>query len=1114
MRPLHHRVFARTALCAAAALVAAAPALAQNTTSSFGGRVLGADGKPLAGARITALHVESGTSSQATADAEGRYALRGLRVGGPYTITFAAGELRDVRQDVYLNLAETLNLDAALGAVALERVTVTGSGSKVFDRSRNGAGTQLGRRDLDAYASIARNLQDYARLDPRISQTDKERGEISAGGQNTRYNSVTIDGVNISDTFGLESNNLPTKKQPISIDAIQSVQVNISNYDVTQKGYTGANINAVTKSGSNEFKGSIYYVYRNDDLVGDRINRTNGTFYKAPEFKDDTKGFTLGGPILKDRVFFFASFEDYYSSRSRPDFGPIGATNTNVGITQGMIDSAIAVAKNTWGMDVGTSQVPQDVALKVQDALLKLDFNISDTQRANLRYTKTNQVEPFLVGFGSNSLSLSSYWYNQTKDWESLVGQYFVDWSSNFTTEFKLSSRKYDSRPTAVNGSKLPQVTLSFSGALPSDAPAGTNANTRSLNMGTELSRHFNELRTDTVDAYFGATYNLDDHEIKFGFDRSENEVYNAFLQNTNGNYRFACENSSSTITYSFGTVNCATASADVVAQAVLENFRLGRPSSYTVQLPQAGRTLEDGVAEWSYNNTGLFAQDVWTFSKALSLQYGVRIDRQGVNDKPIYNPAAAAAFGLDNTVTLDGNTLVQPRAGFNLDLSGEGKRQLRGGVGLFQGAAANVWLSNPFSNTGMATTTYTCTNFAACRTANASFNPDPSQQPTLTGTPPAANVDFLDPGLQQPSVWKANLAFDTELPPVPGLGALTAGLEYIYTNTHRGVYYENLNLGAPTRAGADGREMFWNTAGYDPACWTTSGTNPSACRVSNRANRNASFNNVFVARPTGDGAGDTLTFSLNRPFKSNFAWGLAYTYTSAREVSPLTSSTSSSNWNSRSIFNPNEQVSRMSNYAIQDRVSGNLSWSKAFLGAARTTVGLFYEGRRGKPYSWTYLNDMNGDGVSGNDLMFIPTRPGSGEVIFKGGAAEEARFWQIVEANPDLASSKGSVLQRNASFAPWVNTFDLRIRQELGGLSAKDKASVTLDILNFGNLLNRNWGRIEEVSFPSRRGFVNYAGMQNNKYVYSLGSQDDYTTRQNAGESQWAAQVTVKYEF
>ena len=1126
--------FTRTAMSAAVAIVIAAPALAQNTTGAIEGQVLDAGGQPVAGAAVVVLHTESRSTSSTTTDASGRYSARGLRVGGPYTITISKGGQVDKREGVVVALAETLSLDARLGTAT---VVVTGqSSAATFNRSNMGSGTNIGGAQLNALASIQRNLQDYARTDPRLAQTDKDRGEISAAGQNTRFNSITIDGVTTNDTFGLEANNLPTLKQPISIDAIASVQVNLSNYDVTQKGYTGANINAVTKSGTNELHGSVYYVYRDDKLSGDRYNRITGAYFAPPPLKEDTKGFTLGGPIIKDKLFFFGTYEEFTSSRTSPDFGPLGGARTNVGITQSAIDQAIVIARDTWKFDAGTSSVPAGLNVKVKDVMLKLDWNINDNHRANLRYTKTDQNEPNIAGFSATGLSLSSWWWNQDKKVESLVGQWFADWSDKLSTEVKVSQRDYASRPIPINGLALPAIGLRFSGALPTGTPTGVSANNRFLNMGTELSRHFNVLETKTADVYAGATWVQGKHELKFGADYAKNDIYNAFLQNTNGNYTFACEPG----TYSFGTVtDCNALTSAQRDLAVLENFKAGKPSAFTVQVPKTGRTLADGVAVWSYANTGLFVQDNIKLDPKFNLMVGLRVDQQDVSGKPIYNPDVAAAlvagsfsgntvvrntggFGLDNSNTLDGNQLVQPRLGFNWDLGDKERRmQLRGGLGLFQGAAANVWLSNPFSNTGMAINSLTCTSYSNCRTANSGgqviFSANPATQPGLVGTPPAPNIDFVSTGLQQPSVWKANLAFDTELPALPVVGKLVAGAEWLHTKTKSGIFYQHLNLGAPTRTGTDGRQLFFTPQTYGIGCWSGSNFNTTgACAGGrNRALSNQSYNNVYLARETSMGGGDAVTLSISQPTSAGFGWGVAYTYTSAKEVSPLTSSTSGSNFGNRSIFNPNEETLQNSNYLIKDRISANLTWSKAFISSYKTSVGMFYEGRKGKPYSWTYLNDLNGDGVGGNDLMYIPKGPGSGEVVFRGGAAEETAFWAIVDANPALAAAKGGIVGRNNSFAPWVNNIDLRLSQELPGFTSGHKASFTLDFLNFGNLLNKKWGRIDELGFPSRRRFVNFNGLDaSGKYIYSLGSLDDLSTKQASGESQWAIQATLRYQF
>lgn len=1133
MNQHHWGGFARTALSAAVAIVVAAPAWAQNTTSAIHGRITSADGKPVAGATVQVIHTDSKSVSTTTTDADGHYAARGLRVGGPYTLTVSKDGQREQREGIVLALAETLTLDAQLGATST--VTVTGQlASDKFNRANMGAGTNVNSAQLNALASVQRNLQDYARTDPRVAQTDKERGEISAAGQNSRYNSITVDGVNINDTFGLESNNLPTIKQPISIDAIQSVQVNLSNYDVTQKGYTGANINAVTKSGTNEFKGSVYGVYRDGSMVGDRYNRTNDSYAAAPAFKEDTKGFTLGGPILADKLFFFVGYEELNSTRNAPDYGPVGDSKTNVAITTNAMTQAAAIAKATYGLDVGSFAIPSGSQLSVKDSLIKLDWTVNDNHRASLRYTRTEQSEPIFPNISANALSLNSNWYSQGKKIDTLVGQWFADWTPAISTEFKLSQRNYDSVP--VNPVAQPQVALNFLNALPAGMPASTPSN-RNLYLGTERSRQFNVLRTKTNDLYFSGTWTAGAHEIKGGLDLSQNDIYNAFLQDVYGNYSFRCVNSSATYTYSFGSINCATASAAQVEAAVLENFQKGRPYTYQVQVPKAGKALDDGVARWSLTDTGLFLQDTWTVNKRLSLTGGVRVDSQSTADKPLYNAAAAAptvagnaatntrqtgGFGLDNSATLDGAQLVQPRLGFNWDLSDTQRRlQLRGGAGLFQGAAAAVWLSNPYSNTGMATSIVGCGGaFAACDPNGGVFKADVHAQSTPAGSPPAANVDFIERGLGQPAVWKMNLGLDAELP----WYGLVAGGEWLHTQTKQGIYYKHLNLGAVTKTGSDGRELYYNANGYNTDCWTASGstTTGGSCggSVSARALSNASYANVLLASKTSQGGGDAVTLSLSQQPWRGFTWQAAYTRTTATEVSPLTSSVSNSNWAARSVFNPNEEVAANSASLIRDRVNATVTWSQAFVGSYKTTMGLFYEGRKGKPYSWTYNNDLNGDGQAGNDLMYIPTGPGSGEVVFAGGQADEDRFWSIVNANPDLSRARGSVVKRNASFNPFVNTFDLRLSQEVPGLAAKHKGVLTLDFLNVGNMLNKKWGRIDEVGFQSAggvaRSFVNYKGMTaDGKYIYStMPTVEDYVTRQAKGESQWAVQVTARYEF
>ena len=387
--------------------LAGAPALAQNTTSAVGGRISSADGRPAAGAAVQIIHTESGSVSNVVTDAEGRYIARGLRTGGPYTIIITKDGVTEKREGIYLQLAETATVDATVGA-PMQTVTIAGNRARsdIFNRSNMGAGTAISNAQLQIQASVNRNLQDYARADPRVSQTDKERGELSVAGQNSRYNSITIDGVNVNDTFGLEANGSPTSRQPISIEAIQSTQVNVANYDVTQKGYTGGNINAVTKSGTNQWKGGVYYVYRDDRLAGQRYNPSTDVYSDPVPFKETTKGVWASGPLVEDKLFLYALSEETNSSRSAPDFGPIGSSNgTTVAITPAEIAAVQNIMKSQYGVNAG-SLAQGGGNFVSREQMLKVDWNISDNQRANIRYQRTTQAEPQYSLFSATGLPI------------------------------------------------------------------------------------------------------------------------------------------------------------------------------------------------------------------------------------------------------------------------------------------------------------------------------------------------------------------------------------------------------------------------------------------------------------------------------------------------------------------------------------------------------------------------------------------------------------------------------------------------------------------------------------------------------------------------------------
>lgn len=1071
------------------AVLATAPVFAQSTSAGVAGRVVGADGQPVVGAEVTITHSESGTVSRAVTDADGRYNARGLRVGGPYVITTTKEGAGTGSQDgVFLNLDKVNNVDVSLNnsVTTLESVqAVSYGGSEVFSATKMGAGSNVTRQQLESFPSINRNLQDYVRLDPRVAQTDKSRNEISVGGQNPRYNVVRVDGISTADSFGLESNSLPTPRQPFSMDTIDEVAVDVANYDVTISGGTGGVINAVTKSGTNEFHGSLYGIYRDGDWSGKNRNNVRPKLFD----NETTYGATFGGPLVKDKLFFFANYENYKGKglfTGNSGFGPIGSGESNiVNITQAQIDEVIRLA-GLKGFNPGTLAKPA-LNSEAEEYGIKIDWNITDNHRASFRYSKSEQNTANLQGFGNTTLALNTYHYVRDFELESYTAQLFSDWTDNFSTEAKVSYRDYSAVRNPL--ADLPAIAIRIGSAT--------------LNLGTEENTHANVLETTTKNAFFAGNWFLGDHTLKFGLDYEENEIYNLFGRRTNGVYTFDCINTATNPTTGAG---CA------------KSFESGISSRYQLFGPRGG-DINNMAAEFKLKNLGLFVQDSWAVNNNLTLTFGVRYDEPMVDKKPAYNAAASTAFRYRNDATIDGNGLFSPRFGFNYTFDSERPTQLRGGIGLFQGSAATVWLANPYANNGVSYTDYFFSNGVT------RFDPDPADQLAIAqggGTPGVQSIDFIDPDLGQPSVWKANLAFDTELPWWGVVGAA----EVVLTSVKEGIYYQQLNLGAPTFIGQDGRAIYWNDTGANnglrPNSWSVLGVGTG---TDARSKRNRAYNDAIIARSTSKGESQQLTLSLNKPFNdSDWSWLLAYTYTNANEVSPLTSSTSGSQLGNVAVFQSNEEVSATSSYEIKNRFTAAISWKHAFFGDYNTSVSMFYEGRSGRPYSYTFDNDANGDGRA-NDLLYIPKN--ITDVVF-GTPAEAAGFWAFVNSNDYLKQHLGEVAERNAAHGRWVNQFDMRISQEIPGFMEGHKAEIALDILNVGNLLNKKWGSVEEQAFPGYRGIVEYGGIcgaggapltgacagNAGKYVYRYNGPDALNIYDDKGISRWAAQVSFRYKF
>lgn len=1053
---------------ALAVLLITAPAWAQQTSSNLAGRITDNDGAPLVGAEVMILHTPSGTTSRAVTDAQGRYNARGLRVGGPYTVTVTRDGFKgESTENVYLSLGETsaLNVDLDSAATSLEAIEVVASGgTSVFSPDNMGTGTVISSQEMAAMPSAGRNIQDLIRVDPRIAQTSKADGRISAAGQHSRYNLIRIDGVSTNDPFGLEANGLPTERQPVSMDAIEEVNIALANYDVTTTGATGAVVNAVTKSGTNDWHGSMYYAYRDKGWV-----RSDLEGVKFNGFNDETTyGGTFSGPLVKDRLFFFANYEKY--ERTAPGTSLAGTPYGRGQITDADIAEAQRIASSVWGFDAGSLAGDANNKTQIEEYAVKLDWNINDFHRASLRYSKLDQNVLRQPGIGSSSVSLSTHWYDHVKTFESWVGQVYSDWTDNFSTELKLSYRDYTAeRATSAN---LPQIRV--------------NIGNQGLLFGTEVNSHANLVDTTEQNLFFAGTYYLGDHALKFGLDYATNDILNYYGRDIYGSYTFAS----------------------------LADFAAGKPSQYTVRTPRPGRDYSDIPATYTLNNAGVFLQDNWAVNFNLSLMFGIRVDIPTFDDEPLYNAKIHEMYGYDNRTTID-TKLWQPRFGFNYNFDTERSTQLRGGVGLFQGTAPNVWLAGAFQNTGL--------NFVAydMRNPGAIFTPGVNP-PYVPSNPLDARlrVDLMEPGLELPSVWKANLAFDHELP----WHGIVASAELLLLNTNNDIYFTSLDVGTPTYQGQDGRMIYWNAAGRNRNnVYQGTGIQNGRNGAGNRANRPSNIDQVMVAHNTSKGDAKALTLSLSKPMnsESHWAWTAGYTFTDATQVSPMASSQNTSNWNGTTVFQVNENVASTSRYAIRDRITGMLTYSNTFFGDNRTTVGLFYEGRSGLPFSYIYYNDINGDGALTNDLFYVPT--GRGDVLFTGGAAMEDSFFAWLEQHPDLARYAGQVVPANSGRAGFVNNFDLRLSQQVPAFFEGHKAELTLDVMNVGNLLNKKWGLIEDYGFYQTMRVANYSGIDpaTGKYVYTFSGdtdtpaiQENNNDKGNTGVSRWSVMATLKYSF
>lgn len=998
--------------------------LAQETSSAINGTIVDSEGNALSGATVTVTHQPTGQKKVLTTSDSGRYSTRGLRVGGPYLIEVQLDGYSDAKEDnIFVKLGEDHAIDAVLvaNAIALDTVKAVGVAeqSTVFNPDNMGSGTNVSQEQITNLPTVDRDIQDYVRLDSRVNLRSYGNG-ISVSGVNNRFNNISIDGVGIGDPFGLEAGGSPGLSQPFSLDTIEELSVQLSPYDVTLSNFTGANINAITKSGTNEFTGRVAGYYSNEDLQRDDSSKYTSEIYSV----------SAGGPIIKDRLFFFLAYEKEETTR-------LGSTSN--------VDTALAqqvanIASSVWGFDAGSLNRPGDVVTEEESIVLKLDWNINDYHRASFKYQNNEDSQPVFADFGGNDISLSSHWYNNDYENKSYNLNLYSDWTSNFSTEIRVSRSEFDKAPT--NNSYLPQIEVEV-------------GNGQSVWLGTERFRHANVLNVQTDNVYLEGNYFMGDHTLTFGADLRKQDIYNLFVYSSLGQYAFDS----------------------------IDDFRNGNHSYYQY------RTGSDSnnplpAASWSWQNLGVFIQDNWAVNDRLTLQYGLRFDKPSTDDEPRFNQDFQNAFGFANNATIN-KAVIQPRIGFNFDMSDEYYAQLRGGIGVFSGGTPNVWLTNSFTNTGGDVVSY-----RDYGSAGVIFNPNPAQQAVLSGSA-TQDVDALDPDFKTPTVLKSNIALDVELP----WYGLIASAELEYIKNQNAIFYQHLNLGDPTGTLPDGRLSYLR----DPLDFSNT-------RSDARYNRNRDFGDVLYLTNTDKGDIKRATFSLELPQTEHWHAKASYTFTDAKEVSAGTSSRAISNWNNTPAVNPNQAILGTSAYEIENAFVFYLNYQNMFFGDNYTNVGLVWVSQDGEPFSYTYGNDINGDGIRDNDLVYVPN---VGEYTL-ADPSQAAAFEAFLQSS-GLAEYRGQIAPRNAFKAGRINTWDLNVSQELPAWGPV-RATLFFNVKNLGNLLNKDWGQVRTASFDGVSVYNIDSIDSNGVHTLDWNGETYYSTNRTA--SQWRAQLGFRLDW
>jgi hypothetical protein len=1054
-----------------AVLGLAGPARAQGVvTGAISGRVTAPDGEGLAGAQVSIRNTSIGLTRTVVTGQDGRYRVASLPVGGPYTVAATqVGRTPAQQTGLQVGLGQDLRVDFTLQdqAVVLEALTVSAEANPVLSAENKGLATTIGEEAIQNLPTLNRNFTDFVRLAPQVSSTGPG---LSGGGVNNRFNNIQIDGASENDLFGLGTTGQPGGQaggKSIAIESVKEYQILLSPFDVRQGNFAGLLVNAVTKSGTNNLDGSVYYYTRNQDLTReqDYINDYEQTQY----------GFSVGGPIIRDRLHFFVNPE--WQQRSTPAAGPFfGQTGDNVtpiSVTQAQVDEFQQILAG-YGIEAGDEgQVNNDNPLT--NVFARLDLQLPEIgSRFVIRHNYGRaEDDNFFRSSSLYALTSNAYFFESTKN--STVGQLFTTLTPDLYNELIVGySTIRDSRTPSV---RAPQITV--------------DVGSQDLRAGGEQFSQGNTLDQDIFEITNNLSWQRGAHRIDVG---TKNEFYaidNFFAESAFGVWEFSS----------------------------LANLRNGIASTY--RLAANARDPREPIPHARFNAAqfGLYIQDQWEPSDRLSITGGIRADIPVLRDKPLYTAVVDSVYRRRTDEVPSGNVQWSPRLGFNWDVTGNGGTQLRGGVGVFVGRPAFVMLGNAFQNDGTGIAFLTCSQGVG-RPAPA-FTADPDNQPTSCGNGVGLNsgiigaVNLLDDDLKFPSTFRASLAFDHELP-----GGFVASLEGLYTRAVEQFFYNDLNLQNRDGIGVDrfGRTVFGTIAANGVASSTRESTRFTEVIDVTNQNKDWAYN---------------LTAGLQRQFTNGFEARAFYTFSKARDVLSATSSRAISNYRfGRVLYGPHsEQNVGISSFDQPHKiiVAGTYTFPWERFG---TSLSVIYTGQSGDPFTYVYggsggRGDLNADGLQGNDAIYVPSNAlDPNEIRFQAASfnnvnytpeQQAAAFEEYIQSSACLREHRGRILERNTCRNKWTNFLNVSLRQSVPTLRGQ-AFSFQLDVFNFLNLLNEDWGLVETTSSLSTLNLLTHRAQSSTDRTTAVPIVDFNPEFQqffsNNLASNYQIQLSARYEF